>query len=370
MKNKSKPVVLVSPLDWGIGHASRVVPVINKLIENNFKIILGISGRSGEFLKSAFPDLSYISLPFTNIRYGKAKSFFFLLLQIPFFIISVLKEHNILKRKIKQYKIELIISDNRYGLWNKKIFSVLITHQLFIKLPGYITFLQPFIWFVTNKMINKFDECWIPDLPDFNKSLSGKLSHGFKMPDNFHFIGLLSRFCSYNSMKINRSNHDYLLVILSGPEYQRTIIEEKIIDQIKSFRLKAIILRGLPSMQPEKESIDGIQFYNHVSDKEFANLVMQSKGIICRSGYSTIMDLICLGKSAILIPTPGQTEQEYLANYLSSKGLFLNYSQNKFNLKLAFESNFIPDDSQINKYKITKNLLDPAIENLMNKICK
>ena len=232
-KPKTKKV-LICPLNWGLGHASRIIPIINELIQHKFNILIGADGYALELLKQEFPALNFIKFPSFKITYGKRKSLVFkIILQIPKIIFGILKEHLELKRIISQYSIDLVISDNRYGLWNKKITSIFITHQIGIKLPGSLRFLEPGIYKLNKQVISRYNQCWIPDYEDSRYNLTGDLTHKYKLPDNTKFIGPLSRFAKYSEIKPNIKNYKYdLIVILSGPEPQRTIFEEYITNSI------------------------------------------------------------------------------------------------------------------------------------------
>jgi uncharacterized protein (TIGR00661 family) len=363
--------VLVAPLDWGIGHAARCIPVIRSFIDSGCEVIIGTSGNSGIFLRNHFPELRCIDLPYLKIRFGTYRIFpwhIFQLLKLPF--ISV-REHFFLRRAARKLRLDLVVSDNRYGLYNKDIYTVIITHQLFIRLPGSFRFFQKILWKITGKVISRFDECWIPDFAAPGRSLSNELSHGRISLANYRYIGLLSRFALteeakplYDDKKVD------LLVILSGPEPQRTVFENVILNQIKDSNLKIFIFRGLPAMNNHLEEKGNLTLVSNPDDEYFKLRVRQADKIICRSGYSTIMDLIALERRALLVPAPGQTEQIYLARYLASKGSFLYMQQKDFNLKDALnmlEKNEASDD---NDFKPDNFLLEETVSHLMNTIDK
>ncbi|MFO7656819.1 MAG: glycosyltransferase [Bacteroidales bacterium] len=363
-----RPLVLVAPLNWGIGHASRVIPVIKTLVGEGFEVLAGISGMSGELLKTSMPDLKLVKMPSAAIRYGKKNAAISILYRLPLFFLSIISEHYMLRKIIRRYGVDIVISDNRYGLWNCKVYSVFITHQVFIQVPRMIGFLKPFIHKCTEMMIKRFDECWIPDYREPFLNFSGELSHGGSLPGNCLYIGLLSRFSNHNTSTITRPVTARLLVILSGPEPQRTIFETKIKDEIIRLKIRAIILRGLPSKKNVVEENGKIVLYNHVPDKEFQILVKQAGVIVCRPGYSTIMDLLVLGRSAILVPTPGQTEQEYLAGYLSAKGGFTVQAQNSLDLADAIAAS---KNENLNLFKLQETghqLLTNAVKELRHKL--
>ena len=229
--------------------------------------------------------------------------------------------------QVNEHAFEAVISDNRYGLYHENIFSVLMTHQLAIKSP-FGKWSEGVLQKWNYRLINHFDECWIPDEEGKN-NLAGKLSHPNILPSiQVKYLGPLTRFEKSNA----EPKDDHLLVILSGPEPQRTILENKIFDQIVNYTGTATVVRGLPQEKNIIPSTNSIQIYNHLSTAELNNEMMKAGMVISRSGYSTIMDIAGLEKKSILIPTPGQTEQEYLADYLMKKQFAFCVSQEKFSL--------------------------------------
>ncbi len=335
--------VLVSPLNWGLGHASRDIEIINRLLEANFEVIIGANKAPLLFLQEHFPNLKSIVIPSPAIKYSKKGPMVLkMLTSSPKILWGIHKEHQFLKKIIKKHKIDIVISDNRYGLWNKNAHSIFITHQLWIKSPKKLCFFEPFINKINHRFINKYNECWVPDLEGEN-NLAGELSHPGKKPQNVKYIGILSRFKSEPRKNLtgfekpDRFKAEYdILVILSGPEPQRTILEDILTQQISKTAYKTLIVQGNPGSE-SKSPFKNIQFLNHLETNKLKSLLLKTNIIICRSGYSSIMDLVTLKKSAILIPTPGQTEQEYLAVYLSNKNWFYTVSQNKFELEKAIE---------------------------------
>ncbi len=330
--------VLIAPLDWGLGHAARCIPVIHAFLQSGYEVILGTSGKSGIFLKNKFPELVSIDLPCLKIRYGTQHVFFRLILQLPGMLFITIREHMFLKTHAATWNINLIISDNRYGLYHKDIHSVILTHQLFIRLPVLFRPLQKILWKLTGIMLSRFDECWIPDLPEPSASLSNELSHGKINLADYRYIGLLSRFADAGDHGLTQHDKYFdLLVILSGPEPQRTIFENIIMSQASGLNIKTMIFRGLPSADKTVRVKGDIAMTDNPGDEDFKTVVKQAGKIICRSGYSTIMDLIFLKRRALLVPTPGQTEQIYLARHLAAKGLFLYLPQKGFNMEIALK---------------------------------
>lgn len=328
--NKTK--ILVASLNWGLGHAVRDIPLITALLKNNYKVIIAGEGASGELLKKEFPKLQYINLSSFSISYPNNNFFILkLLIQIPKILFGIRKEHKQLQDIIKNYQIDIVISDNRYGLYSDKIPCIFITHQIYPVLPKSLKFLEKFIFKIHKREISKFNKCLIPDF-EGNTNMTGCLSHKYQLPENFNFIGILSQF---ELQKKEPENFKYdIAVILSGPEPQRSIFEDIISEKVLQTGKNAIIITGKPNLSYKNKN-NKLTIVSHLLRKQMQEIIINSKIIISRSGYTTIMDLVKLHKKAILIPTPGQTEQEYFADYLKYKGLFVFQKQKNINLKNA-----------------------------------
>ena len=349
---------MIAPLDWGLGHATRCIPVIQALIDNDFIVTLAAEGNAANLLQKEFPDLTIFPLTGYNISYSNNRIFFItkLIAQIPKILKAIKHEHNWLEQIIEKHKIEIIISDNRYGLYNSKIKSIFITHQLEIETGK--TFINKWLQKINYKSINKFDECWIPD-EEKPFDLAGKLSHPKILPKVISkYIGVLSRF----KKQATEKNID-LLVLISGPEPQRTNLEKGMLLEMAKHSFKMVMVRGLPAETNNLISKNkSLVIYNHLSALELNVLIQSAKVTIARSGYSTIMDLIKLNQKAILIPTPGQTEQEYLAKYLAAKKYFIAANQSKFNLEREIKN--IEDLEQANFPLVENTKLKDAIQSL------
>ena len=322
--------LLVAPLDWGLGHATRCVPVIRDLLNNNCEVWLAGEGAQEKLLREEFPSLVFLPLKGYRIKYAKNGFTGNILLQVPSILRSIKEENKWLKEQVNKFGFEVVISDNRYGLHHEKTFSVFITHQLTIK-SSLGKWSEKMVQHWNYKFIKRFHECWVPDEKGEN-NLAGELSHPAKLPNvPVKYIGALSRFSPFPPLGIGPIK-DHLLIIFSGPEPQRTILENKVVDQIVNYPATATIVRGLPGERNIIPSTNTIHFYNHLSSKELNNEAMKAEFIVSRSGYSTIMDIAALRKKSILIPTPGQTEQEYLAYYLMKKQFSFCVKQNNFSL--------------------------------------
>jgi uncharacterized protein (TIGR00661 family) len=322
---KNKKTILISPLDWGIGHASRVIPIIELLINDGHTIIIAANYLQKKLLISKFPELLYVDIVSYNIELSdKNSQNKIIFAQIPKILRAIKKENKQLKKLIKKYNIDIVISDNRYGLYNKKIKSIFITHQTHILLPKNIKYFEKLLNKINTRLINKFDVCWIPDNESEN-NFSGILSHKNQEIKKFRYIGILSKFNNIENAEIDND----ILVILSGPEPQRSIFEKIIEMRLGDTNYKVIIVRGNNiEKKSEYGNIDYVQF---ADTKTLNKLICKSNYIISRSGYSSVMDYIKLQKKAIIVATPGQTEQEYLAKYLSGKKLFVEGNQSHFN---------------------------------------
>ncbi|MEM6699336.1 MAG: glycosyltransferase, partial [Bacteroidota bacterium] len=304
MQHKEKKI-LITPLNWGLGHATRCIPLIQNYLQRDYDVLLASDGRALELLKIEFPNLQALELPSYNISYPQKFFLLRMLLQSPRVAYAIIAEHLRIRSLVKQYQIDEILSDNRFGCFHPQCKSIFMTHQLNIIIPNRV--LQAIIRWINKSWIRTFfKECWIPD-KEGKANLSGKLSHGTNMP-NLHYIGILSRMKKVKAEK----KYDWIAV-LSGPEPQRTYLEEKIIEQVKKSdkNHKALIIGGKSEQRKQYQITPNIQYISFLSTQDLNRVMCASKVIICRSGYSTIMDLIKTQNRAILIPTPKQTEQEY-----------------------------------------------------------
>lgn len=329
MKEKINITVLVAPLDWGLGHATRCIPVIWHLLFLKCRVILAADGPQAKLLSAEFPELELLPLKGYGVSYSASKRWFAfkILKQLPNILNAIEYEHSWLKKTVEEKQVDLVISDNRYGMYHNRVPSIIITHQLRVKAP--LSWMEGAIQRVVFKYINRFSACWIVDAQgDIN--LGGKLSHPGEMPaTRADYLGPLSRF----ELEENTEDID-VLILLSGPEPQRSLLENLLISQLPLAGKFIYLVRGLPAATTTL-NIPGVHVINHLPAQQLQTLVSRSKLVVCRSGYSTIMDLCKLQKKSILIPTPGQTEQEYLAKYLSEKGWCISFSQSHFDLETA-----------------------------------
>jgi len=323
--------ILVCPMNWGLGHATRCIPVIRALSQSGARVTIAASGNSLALLNKEFPELDSFEFPGFSPRYPRNRMFALkMLLHIPSFIYYILYENYQLSKVLKVRKFDAIISDNRYGLFNKKIKSIIIIHQLNILPPAGLGFLQPLIRGVNYFLISRFDECWIPDNRN-EPFVGGELSHPSRLPGNARFIGPLSRFSKPGMPPENKDG--FLLVLLSGQEPQRTLLENKIISQLSDYPAETLLIRGRTRDTGPEQKFGNIRCIPYADSKTIESLFGKARLVICRSGYSGIMDLHASGGKALFIPTPGQTEQEYLARYYYQRGIALFVGQEDMDLK-------------------------------------
>jgi uncharacterized protein (TIGR00661 family) len=353
-------------MDWGLGHATRIVPIIRLLQQAGAEPVLGADNKPLAFLRQQFPDTEWIRIPGFQPEYHKKGSLSVkMALAIPKMLTEAEKAHKLLEQIIEKHHIDAVISDNRYELWSGKVPTVFMTHQLNILLPHVLASGRSVVRKLINSFIVRHNELWIPDFEN-EPNLSGKLSHIKKMPlENSFFIGPLSRFESTKEIpaKTQTGNLD-VLCLLSGPEPQRSIFEEILIKQLKNSYLKSLLLSGKPD-EKKKNVLGNLEIRSHANDEEMYRLMQEAKTIICRSGYSSLMDLVSLGKKAVFVPTPGQPEQEYLARKLKEQALFYACSQKEFILEKALKESLKYNGLHLsNDYRVLKERIKVLLQNI------
>lgn len=324
--------VLIAPLDWGLGHATRCVPVIRALQRRNAEVFIASSGNALLLLKEEFPEVTCYEIASYNVKYSRRWPFMLaMMIQLPRFIRTIQQEHHQIRKIVKDNSIDTIISDNRFGCYTEQATSVFITHQVNIIMPLLLKWIEPVVNALNHQRIRKFDHCWVPDVA--SDRITGKLTkaHSLKVT----YIGMLSRL--EQTEQTEKKYH--LLILLSGPEPQRTVMEQVIVKQLHTLPQKTIALvRGLPaSGAPAPDYGVHCTTLNYVNATELSRLMQQAELVICRSGYSTIMDLARLNKKAIVVPTRGQTEQEYLAARLTERRIAYSVSLQNLNIAEAMQ---------------------------------
>lgn len=353
--------VLVTPLDWGLGHATRCIPVIRLLQKYTCTVYIAGSGDSLLLLQKEFPQLTTFILPAYKPVYSSGGSMVFkMAMQLPRFVRVIRDEHHVVEEIVTRERIDIVISDNRYGCWSSIARSIFITHQSNILMPKRFGWLAPWVRSTNHRMMRKFSQCWIPDRPG-NESIAGDLiSFGSFDHDIAHrYIGPLSRFIPSGKRIIQYD----LLCIFSGPEPQRTILENIVVQQVNSTALRTLIVRGLPGNIPAEKLDTHAEVVSFMNSEALQEAIESSSTILARSGFSTVMDLTRLGGHVIFIPTPGQTEQEYLAQRLLQKGIAYSAAQTTFDLLTALEK--VKPLKGFTPQKEDNHLLEEAVTSIL-----
>ncbi len=363
INNLSKELkILIAPLDWGLGHATRCIPIIYTLLDAGVQVLLAGDAATEKLLRKEFPTLLFLPLKGYNVTYSRSKQRFLvkLLSQVPRIQKAIQYEHRWLQKVVKNHQIDVVISDNRFGLHHPGIQCVYITHQLHIETG------KPWLNSITQKIhyrfINRFNQCWVPDA-EGSVNLAGKLSHPHQMPEiPVKYLGCLSRFT-----KTAADKSIPLLVILSGPEPMRSIFEELICKQLEHFKSEVVLVRGLPMAEETLGLPKNVTVHNHLPAADLCQLILSSEMVLARAGYSTVMDLARLGQKAILVPTPAQAEQEYLGDYLKDQQLFYACPQEDFNLTGALTGAY---EFYINAKKATSAFEEKVIVDWVESLKK
>jgi uncharacterized protein (TIGR00661 family) len=329
-----KKRVLVTPLDWGLGHATRCVPIIRELLRQRVEVFLAADGKPYSFFEKEFPKLPLIRFPGYKITYPKHSLLgLHLLLQSPRIANRIRIERKTIKKIVADNGIDVIISDNRFGARTDKTLNIFVTHQLKVKSP----FGEKITTALHRAYYERFDQVWVPDA-EGKINLSGELSHGVDTEKPVRYIGPLTRFEQSDILNL-REKKWWLVVLLSGPEPQRGIFEKIILSEAAKFMEDILIIRGVIDGEKNvSHPFPHVTMVNHLPDDEMKEELLSSHYVLCRPGYSTLCDLSALHISPIVVPTPGQTEQEYLAAYHAEENKVVNVSQKKFNLGKAVRS--------------------------------
>ncbi|HSC54597.1 MAG TPA: glycosyltransferase [Phnomibacter sp.] len=330
----AKPTILVAPLDWGLGHATRCIPLIRQLLQQGCNVLLAADGPQAVVLQEAFPALPMLQLQGYGVQYSRKAVMWKVLSQVPAIVRAISLEHQWLQTVVKKHKIDLVISDNRYGLWSPHCKSILITHQLALPTPKGWGWTAGLLRKMLYKQIEQFTECWVPDIADSHASLSAALGHPTILPKlPVHYMGWLTRF--EPSTIASPAFAHKLIIILSGPEPQRTLLEQLVLAQLPFVKDAVLVVRGLPGATHLPDVPAHVTVVNHLPGEALQKAMEQAEYVVARGGYSTLMDAFTLRKKCIFVPTPGQIEQEYLCQKLQEHQAAICFSQAAFSLPEA-----------------------------------
>ncbi len=333
MTDHQPSTILVAPLNWGLGHASRCVPIIRAIERMGAKVVLASDGAALQLLRMEFPHLPAFHLPSYRIRYQTGNMVWNMGRQIPRITYAIRSEQWATERLVREQSISGIISDNRYGCFSRQAQSVMLTHQIHLRVPN--AALQ---WGANQFLrlaLSKFNAIWVPDEAN-EPNLSAALSHPPIKGIETKYIGILSRFAANNSIPMAHRTRSTIAVVLSGPEPQRTYLEQILLEQALVLPYKFVFVKGKTRTKEHHFVADHVEMVSYLTASELNELLDSSQVVVCRAGYSSLMDLAAIGeKKAILIPTPGQTEQEYLGTLFEQKGYFICQKQANVDLKAA-----------------------------------
>jgi len=351
-------------------------------------------------VENELPGIKTVEIQGFTIRYSRRlPQYFCIFLQLPVLAASAVRDHRTLRRLAAEIRPGVIISDNRFGFWHKDIFSVYVTHQVRIAFPGFLGWLEPLAAWLHRLIIKRYDLCLVPDYPG-ETNLSGRMSHGVKLPPNLVYKGPLSRFTvpdivkmaslpgNYDTVIEWLSGHDpidpsatgtgrtspdlaksdlfpghpYTCLILSGPEPQRSLLFDKVSESINTYPL--VVLSAGP-VKARIHSGSETRLFISADTATMRDVITGASLVIARAGYTSVMELASLRKGAVLVPTPGQTEQEYLGRYLDGRYGFVTMNQER--LEHLAEKVMIKNDPYIQDLPDPVQLFEKAAAALLEQ---
>jgi Glycosyltransferase family 28 C-terminal domain len=351
--------VLIAPMNWGLGHASRSVPVVRELIKQGADVHLASDGVALQLLREEFPDLPAHNLPPYEVLYPEGNFAWHMFLQFPKLMRNYVRERKFVAKLAQELGIQGIIADHRAACRVKGLPSVIIAHQVWLAPIGPIPWLtQSYnLW-----LLQQFDSLWIPDSPQA-PGLSGRFGHGPEKHKNKQYVGPLTRLKTPQPQK---TKYD-LLALLSGPEPARTGWEGQIIEQMAALPdNKFVLVRGLPGPKQSIAVTKNVTVYDFVKGEQLEQVAAESEIMLARGGYSTILDLTALRKKAYFVPTPGQLEQVMLTQGLEKSGIFGYAEQTNFKLTDVLSSK--DKYTGLTEWPDETALLTKAVATFLNQI--
>ena len=322
--------VLVAPLDWGLGHATRCVPVIREFMNQGAEVELAVVRANAGLLRGIFPGLRQRLSPSYNVVYPKhGYNMGLWLVKNGAHLRAVIDfEHRFAEEMVERHHYDVLVSDNRFGFYSRQAKSIYMTHQRRIAFPRVLSTFEPLGMLWHASVMKHFDEVWVPDLPEF-PGYAGALSHVKTSPVPLKYVGALSRFDGAD-LSTDACNRYRFVAVVSGVEPARTRFENLLRKTLAKIPGHHAIILGKPSLGLKSWTEGNIEFYTHLPDESFASIVRTADWVVSRGGYSTVMDMAVLGAKCIFVPTPGQYEQIILGRDLSREGFALTIDESKF----------------------------------------
>ena len=380
--------VLVAPLDWGLGHATRCVPVVRELLRAGAEVELAVVKANASFFREVFPDLRQRLAPSYNIVYPKhGYNMAFWLLKNSLHLNAVMRyEHHFAEEMVARHGYDVLFSDNRFAFYSKNAYSIYMTHQRRIAFPQAFTAFEGIGTMWHSNVMRKFDEVWVPDM-EFFPGYAGSLSHSGATPGDkpMRYVGTLSRFSEVSGNAETAANPSdvaalenvaldsaaknapkyKVVAVVSGVEPARTQFEQQLREALAEIPGRHMMILGKPSVEYKTWRDGNIEFHTHLATNAFSSAVRSAGFVVSRGGYSTVMDMAELGAKCIFVPTPGQFEQIVLAHDLSKAGYAVEIPADKLSsetLTKAFES--CVKFPSLGK----QNLLGQAVDDVLKKL--
>lgn len=364
--------VLVAPLDWGLGHATRCAPVVREFLEKGCDVEIAVTKGNAAILREMFPDVRQRLAPSYNIVYPKhGYNMAFWLLKNSAHLNAVMRaEHHYAEEMVERHGYDILVSDNRFAFRSRKAKSVYMTHQCRIAFPKMLRMFEAFgaAWHAS--VMSRFDEVWVPDVPEF-PGYAGKLSHVDSCPRPLKFVGPLSRFSMLSDLvpasPQSAAKDLDVVAVVSGVEPARSRFESRLRSVLSQIPGKHVVILGKPASSQKTWTEGNVTFYNHLPTREFAEVISRAGWVISRGGYSTVMDMALLGARCIFVPTPGQYEQVVLAADLSAAGYAVSMEEDALtvdSLKGALQRTDVVELPRQSK----NTLLSDAVTQILRRI--
>jgi UDP:flavonoid glycosyltransferase YjiC (YdhE family) len=360
--------ILVSPLSWGLGHATRDLPIIRHFLARGHHVTVAAEGRALALLAQEAPQCDFVELkdypqPYSASRYFVPK----FLAMAPTMLRGIAREKTRVERLLGDRPFDLILSDNRFNVRSPDIPSFVISHQLRFMTPPHAHRFELVTEYFNYRYLRPFDRIIVPDTADPEANLAGRLAHDLRwLPatGKVYYAGILS-----STQRMDVPQDVDIFFSISGPEVQRVLLEKIVLDQVGRLKEDRIVITlGKPEARQVYQLSDRVAVHSFLDRAGQQEMMNRAKFVVCRSGYTTVMELAELGRKALLTPTPGQTEQEYLSRYYEQRGYFHSVSQYELDFVRDIEKARrmtgvpFPGNTQANVERLYRDLFAPILE--------